>query len=96
MLEKADAEDSVDSQPELDKQSPQKLNLRKYKKVDPLLLFEHLRNWKYDFNLSFMPQTRKEYHDPTDKYKSSVPKIEHEFNCGHNIWYVIMTKASQT
>lgn len=78
--------DPLDSPDSLKVQeSPQK-KTKNLKKIDPFSFFEHLNNWKFDFDLEFLPQTRKEYIDPTDKFKSSIPKIDAPFNKGHNIW----------
>ena len=37
-------------------------------------------------DLSFLPVSRKEYQDPTAKFKYSIPHLEEVFNKGHNIW----------
>lgn len=45
-----------------------------------------LGNWKFDFDLTYLPEKRLEYHDPTLKAKYSVPRLDKCFNAGHNIW----------
>ena len=91
--EEADSgESDIDTSPKI----VEKKAFKKQVMVDPLYFFDHLNTWKYDFNLDFLPLTRKEYHDPTDKSKSSYPKVEATFSKGHNIWYFGLNKAGKT
>lgn len=87
--EKAKLDGSTELFEEIDHHSPKHTNDKKtkyQKKIEALSFVDHLNNWRYDFNLGFLPQTRREYHDPTDKFKTSIPKIDPPFNQGHNIW----------
>lgn len=59
--------------------------------IDPVSFADHLKAWKPEVNLDFLPKVRREYQDPTLKYKHSIPKVPDVYNKGHNIWYIFMT-----
>lgn len=58
------------------------------KKICPLRLVPLAKGVKDTLDLTFLPARRKEYVDPTAKFRYSVPKLDDVFNRGHNIWYV--------